>query len=71
MWSNETMYDSIGSRLRARRTARQLSLRELSVQSGVGLHQIHKYEREDHEPTVRVLKRLATALDVKLDELVP
>jgi transcriptional regulator with XRE-family HTH domain len=64
-------YDSIGTRLRAHRTARQLSLSQLARRSGVGLHQIHKYEREDHEPTVRVLKRLAEALDTDLDALVP
>lgn len=72
MWSTGTMqYDSIGTRLRAHREGRQLTLRQLSSLSGVTLHQIHKYEVEKHEPTVPVLKRLADALDVRLDELVP
>lgn len=64
-------YDSIGARIRARRNERQLTLKQLSQRSNVTLHQIHKYEQEIHEPTVPVLRRLADALDITLDELVP
>lgn len=71
MWSTCTMQDSIGSRLRACRNRRRLSLKQLAIESGVTLHQIHKYETERHEPTVPVLRRLADALEVSLDELVP
>lgn len=71
MWSTCTMADSIGSRIRVRRDLAGLSLRQLSERSAVTLTQIHKYERGVHEPTVPVLKRLAEALEVPLDELVP
>ncbi len=70
LWSNRTM-DTIGSRLRARRDQRRLTLRQLSVASDVTIPQIHKYERGIHEPTAPVLRRLADALEVSIDELVP
>lgn len=70
MWSNQTM-DTIGTRLRDHRTRRQLSIYQLGKAASVGPHQIHKYEREIHEPTAAVLRRLADALDLTIDELVP
>ena len=59
----------MGSTLAALRTARALSLDELSRQAGVSKSMLSQIERNQSNPTVAVVWRLANALGVPLHEL--
>lgn len=54
----------IGNRLKVFRTQKGYTLTELSKKSGVSYVQISRYEKNKSQPTAKVLKRLATALEV-------
>ncbi len=56
----------MGSRLRARRRERGLSQRELAERAGVSLNCISLIERDEISPNVATLRRLASALNVKM-----
>lgn len=63
--------DSIGSRLRAARIQRGLTLAELSRASTVGIGTISEIETHPSRvPTVRTMRKLADALKQSLSELV-
>ncbi len=54
------------------RNSRGLSLSQLSKLCGMGIRHIHRFERGEspvENMTVRNLKRLADALNVKMEEL--
>jgi XRE family transcriptional regulator, regulator of sulfur utilization len=59
----------VGSTLSALRTARALSLDELSRQAGVSKSMLSQIERNQANPTVAVVWRLANALGVPMHEL--
>ena len=59
----------MGERLRAARTARALSLRELAGRLGVSPSLISQIETGRANPSVSTLYALAAELDVSLDEL--
>ena len=59
----------MGERLRAARTARRLSLRELAGRLGVSPSLISQIETGRANPSVSTLYAIATELDVSLDEL--
>jgi transcriptional regulator with XRE-family HTH domain len=59
----------VGSTLAALRTARALSLEELSRQAGVSKSMLSQIERNQANPTVAVVWRLANALGVPMHEL--
>lgn len=62
---------ALGKRLKLARVARDLTIQQLSVLSGVGINQISRLENGD-KPGVRVdtLAALAGPLEVSLDHLV-
>lgn len=61
---------AFGKRLRALRTARAWSQSHLAQELGMGTAQIHRYEHGVSQPTLEVLKKLATVFRVSADELV-
>jgi transcriptional regulator with XRE-family HTH domain len=62
-------YPQMGERLRAARTARRLSLRELAGRLGVSPSLISQIETGRSNPSVSTLYAIAAELDVSLDEL--
>jgi len=65
----EPDYPEVGERLRARRRARGLSLRELAQKLGVSPSLISQIERGRARPSVSTLFAIVTELDASLDEL--
>lgn len=65
----EPDYPEVGERLRARRRARGLSLRELATRLGVSPSLISQIERGRARPSVSTLFAIATELDASVDEL--
>lgn len=65
----EPDYPEVGERLRARRRARDLSLRELADRLGVSPSLISQIERGRARPSVSTLFAIATELDASIDEL--
>jgi transcriptional regulator with XRE-family HTH domain len=57
---------SLGSRLRALRSERGLSQRELASQAGISANAISLIERDENSPSVSTLQNLAGALNVKM-----
>lgn len=63
--------ETIGSRLRAARLQRQMTLCSLSRASSVGIGTISEIESHlSRVPTVRTLRKLAKALGIPLTDLV-
>jgi transcriptional regulator with XRE-family HTH domain len=60
---------AIGSRLRANRTMRQLTLRELARRVGVSPSLISQIETGRSQPSVGTLYAIATELEVSVDDL--
>lgn len=56
----------LGALLRAQRLAKGLSLRELSARTGVSNAYLSGIERGLHEPSLSVLRAIASALDIPL-----
>ena len=65
----EPDYPEVGGRLRARRRAKGLSLRELASRLGVSPSLISQIERGQARPSVSTLFAIVTELDASLDEL--
>ena len=57
---------TLGALLRAQRLANELSLRELSARTGVSNAYLSGIERGLHEPSLSVLRAIASALDIPL-----
>ena len=57
---------TLGALLRAQRLASGLSLRELSARTGVSNAYLSGIERGLHEPSLSVLRAIASALDTPL-----
>lgn len=64
--SQESELQTLGALLRAQRLAKGLSLRELAAQTGVSNAYLSELERGRHEPSLGVLRAIATALDAPL-----
>lgn len=58
---------ALGARLRDLRSAHELSLRELGAQVGLSPSFLSEVERGIVEPSISALKRIAAALDVRLE----
>ena len=56
----------LGALLRARRSAKGMSLRELAARTGVSNAYLSELERGLHEPSLSVLRSIASALDTPL-----
>jgi transcriptional regulator with XRE-family HTH domain len=59
----------LGQVIRDQRTAAELSLRELAARTNVSNPYLSQLERGLHEPSVRVLKAIATALNMSAETL--
>ena len=60
---------SLGEYLREQRTSAKLSLRQLSELAGVSNPYLSQVERGVHQPSVRVLRGIAEALNVSAETL--
>jgi len=63
------MAEGLGAFIRAQRQAAELTLRELAARTNVSNPYLSQIERGLHEPSVRVLKAIATALNVSAETL--
>jgi transcriptional regulator with XRE-family HTH domain len=61
---------AVGSRLRALRQRHEITLADLSAQTGVSVSTLSRLESGDRKPTLELLFPLARAYGVSLDELV-
>ena len=61
--------ESLGSFIRERRKAAEYSLRDLADKANVSNPYLSQIERGLHTPSVRVLKAIATALNVSAESL--
>ena len=61
---------AVGARLRALRRQREITLADLSAQTGVSVSTLSRLESGDRKPTLELLLPLARAYGVTLDELV-
>jgi transcriptional regulator with XRE-family HTH domain len=61
---------AVGPRLRALRLRRDITLTDLSAQTGVSVSTLSRLESGDRRPTLELLLPLARAYGVTLDELV-
>lgn len=65
----KTALESLGALLRAQRMAAQLSLRELAARADVSNAYLSELERGLHEPSLRVLRSVASALGTPLGSI--
>jgi transcriptional regulator with XRE-family HTH domain len=77
MWQTKAMADdldqalsAVGPRLRTLRRQREITLADLSGQTGVSVSTLSRLESGDRKPTLELLLPLARAYGVTLDELV-
>jgi transcriptional regulator with XRE-family HTH domain len=59
----------LGALLRAQRLAKRLSLRELAARTNVSNAYLSELERGLHEPSLSVLRAIASALDASLGSM--
>lgn len=60
---------SLGAFIHSQRTQAQLTLRELSERTNVSNPYLSQIERGLHEPSVRVLKAIAQALNISVETM--
>ena len=65
----QAQIEALGALLRAQRVAAHLSLRELSERASVSNAYLSQLERGLHEPSLSVLKAIASALGMPLGPL--
>ncbi|MBA2756669.1 MAG: helix-turn-helix transcriptional regulator [Chloroflexi bacterium] len=59
----------LGARIRARRQARHLTLREIAARAGVTESFLSQVERDVTSPSIATVQRIARALDVSIAQL--
>lgn len=59
----------LGMRIRYLREQRKMTLEDLSFESNVNKNYLSDLERGNRNPTVKILERIAIALDITLEEL--
>ena len=65
----EPQLDALGEFIRAQRRQANLSLRDLAALTQLSNAYLSQLERGLHEPSVRVLRSISTALDVSVETL--
>jgi Predicted transcriptional regulators len=65
------MDEEVGARIRRLRTAKGLSLKTVSERSGLSIGMLSLVERGRSSPSVRLLARLANALEVTVAHFIP
>ena len=68
--SASAMGGHLGGKLRSARSARKLTLQQLSQMAGVSKAMLSQIEQEKVNPTIAVMLRIANALQVNIGELV-
>jgi transcriptional regulator with XRE-family HTH domain len=64
--ASKALLEALGALLRAQRVSAQLSLRELSARTNISNAYLSELERGLHEPSLRVLRSIASALGIPL-----
>ena len=64
--SPQQALETLGALLRAQRLAKGMSLRELAARTSVSNAYLSELERGRHEPSLSVLRAIASALDARL-----
>ena len=59
----------LGMRIRYLREQRKMTLEDLSFESNVNKNYLSDLERGNRNPTVKILTKIANALEVTLEEL--
>lgn len=62
---------SFGERIKKLRLKRNLTQEELSKKANISRVAIGNYERNDRIPNIAILQRIANALDVDVNDLIP
>jgi len=60
---------TLGNMIKARRTKLDLSQRELAAKSGVSVQMISCIEKEQRNPTINIVQKIARALHCTVGEL--
>lgn len=61
---------ALGGKLRALRTARRLTLEQLSAMAGVSKAMLSQIEQDKVNPTVAVMLKIAAALEISISDLI-
>ena len=61
----------IGALVRSHRQRSSMSMRHLADAADVSEHEVRRVELGYHEPTIRTVRRLATALGTDVSDLIP
>jgi transcriptional regulator with XRE-family HTH domain len=64
--ASKALLEALGALLRAQRVSAELSLRELSARTNISNAYLSELERGMHEPSLRVLRSIASALGLSL-----
>lgn len=64
--ASKALLEALGALLRAQRVSAELSLRELSARTNISNAYLSELERGLHEPSLRVLRSIASALGLPL-----
>ena len=64
------MENEIGKRIRLYRKMKHITQEELAKKVGVAAPTITRYETGDRQPSIRQIRKIASALDVSIDELI-
>ncbi len=67
--SGREQLEMLGEFIRSQRKAAEMSLRELAAKANVSNPYISQIERGLHEPSMRVMRSIASALNLPLDTL--
>lgn len=67
--TGRTQLVALGQLIRAQRQQAELTLRDLAARTNVSNPYLSQIERGLHEPSVRVLKAIATALNLSAESL--
>jgi transcriptional regulator with XRE-family HTH domain len=67
--ASKAALEALGALLRARRVAAAMSLRELAARTNVSNAYLSELERGLHEPSLRVLRAIASALGTPLGSI--
>ena len=64
-----TINKQLGKRIRYLRTNKKLSIEDLALEADIHPNYLSDLERGERNPTVKVLTKIALALDISLSEL--
>ena len=65
---NDNARSNLARTIRKYREARKMTMKQLSIKSGINLSTIKKYETDNRNPKLEQLEKIAAALDVSVFE---